>query len=158
MPGSCTARSMKWLRDKGYAVANVEKWMPRINIRKDVYGFGDLLVAGVQKNCDHEPCAFAGDVECKFPIIALVQVTSRANMSARIKKILSLPEAIVWLNACGEIWVHGWAIKKIRGIARPTWHLTERKITLGSFQQEVESVEREEKIASQETRTSTASS
>lgn len=102
-----TARSLAYLRGKGYQACVVEKWIPRANVRRDAFGFGDLLVCG--------------------PAIALVQVTSASNMSAREKKICGLPEAAKWRMAGGEIWLHGWSKKGKRG-KRKRWTLTERRV------------------------------
>lgn len=40
--------------------------------------------------------------------IVLIQATSAANMSARVAKIQSKPEASAWLKAGGAIEVWGW--------------------------------------------------
>lgn len=111
-----TARSTQWLKDNGYIVAKVEQRLPIPGkfITRDAFNFGDLL------------CAGCGNKEM-FGAIALVQVTSTGNMSAREKKILAIPEAALWVNAGGEIWLHGWSKKGARG-ERKTWQLTQRRI------------------------------
>lgn len=38
----------------------------------------------------------------------IIQTTSRSNMSAREKKILSLPASKLWLTTGGAIVIHGW--------------------------------------------------
>jgi hypothetical protein len=38
-----TARSLKLLRDTGHAVGVVESWVPGANVRRDLFGFADLL-------------------------------------------------------------------------------------------------------------------
>lgn len=86
---SPSAKSTKHLRELGYIVANVEKWVPGANVRRDAYGFGDLLIAG--HGC-----------------IALVQVTTTAHQAARETKIRSLPEFPEWCAAGGVVFVHGW--------------------------------------------------
>lgn len=60
-------------------------------MRSDALGFGDLLAA---HPLQHE--------------IALVQVTSASNVSARVKKIQGIADARFWLASGGLIWVHGW--------------------------------------------------
>ena len=42
-PAQLTPRSIAWLRERGYVVGNVEKWIPQIRQRKDLFGFIDLL-------------------------------------------------------------------------------------------------------------------
>ena len=88
-----TARSMNWLRKRGWIVARVEQrlHMPKspFPITKDAFGFGDLLAAHPELG------------------IALVQVTSTANLNARQRKICETPEisdkAAVWRKAYGLI-------------------------------------------------------
>jgi len=42
-------RALKMLESLGWTVADVEKWIPRTNIRVDLFGFADLLaVKGTQ--------------------------------------------------------------------------------------------------------------
>lgn len=87
---SPTARSLKKLRSEGYTAQVVEHWNPWARIRQDLFNFIDIVaVHGTQ-----------------YDIVA-VQTTSRENMSARIKKIMSLDAAKDWSqNGC--IHVHGW--------------------------------------------------
>lgn len=89
-----TARSLKYLRDAGWVVATVERWLPIPGgrpVRSDAFGFGDLLAAHpLQRET------------------ALVQVTTAANVSARVRKIQGLEDARSWLAAGNLIWVHGW--------------------------------------------------
>ena len=40
-----TAHTLALLRREGYIAAVVEKWLPRVNLRQDVWGFGDVLAA-----------------------------------------------------------------------------------------------------------------
>ncbi len=89
-------------------MARGEHWNSFARIRQDLYGFGDLLVT----NGDH---------------IALVQVTTTANMGARQRKIWSLPVHKVWLSSGGRIFVHGWALRGGRG-KRKVWTLVETEI------------------------------
>jgi hypothetical protein len=92
---SPTQRSLKHLRDQGYFVAVVEKWNPHARIRQDLFNVFDLLALPTKEsgNAAH---------------LLAVQVTSRANMASRIKKIMSQPEAEAWCICGGLIEVHGW--------------------------------------------------
>ena len=112
-----TARSMKWLRDRGFIVCRVEQrlHMPKspFPITKDAFGFGDLLAA------DPARCE-----------IYLVQVTSTGNLNKRCEKIHTDPKvstlALQWLQAGGSIWVHGWAKRGARGKPK-RWSISRRK-------------------------------
>jgi hypothetical protein len=103
---SPTSRSMAYLRERGLSVCKVEQRLPIPGkfVTRDAFNFGDLLCA-----------------EESFGI-ALIQVTSGANIPARIEKIIALPEAKEWLFANGRILVHGWSKKGKRG-ERKTWQL-----------------------------------
>lgn len=82
-------RTTKHLREQGYLVATVEHYNSFTRRKHDLFGCIDLLAVG-----NGETLA--------------IQVTSRSNMSARIKKIednLALPEM---LRSKWRILVHGW--------------------------------------------------
>ena len=112
-----TARSLAYLRAKGFTAGVVERWIAPARRRIDLGGFGDIV-------CWHP----------EHGILA-VQATSSANASARVWKILALPEAALWLASGGRIVVHGWGRRGLRG-KRKLWTLTtEREITLKDFRQ-----------------------
>jgi hypothetical protein len=83
-----TPKSMKALREDGWHVEVVEHWIPRINIRRDLFGFADLLAIRT------------GDRP------RLVQVTT-SGVAARIKKIHASPLLPLVLEHF-DIEVHGW--------------------------------------------------
>jgi hypothetical protein len=87
---SPTARSMKLMRERGYLVDIVERWIPGANIRKDLFGFIDLLaIEGVEG-------------------VVAIQATSASNVSSRISKIADHPN-LPAVRAMGwRILVHGW--------------------------------------------------
>lgn len=100
---SPTVRSMKLLRDTGHIVGIVERWLPRFNRPSDLFGFADLLA-----------------VHRVEPGVLLVQCTTLANVSSRLRKAKSKPELAVWLRGgqCFEVWGwyqrHGrWRVKRI---------------------------------------------
>jgi hypothetical protein len=116
---SLLPRSMKWLRDRGFICCRVEQrlFMPKAKfpVTRDAFGFGDLLAAK----------RYFGTI--------LVQVTSRGNALARIKKITQPPKegdenvlelATRWLEAEGSIYVHGW-VKRGRP---PRWKMVAWRI------------------------------
>jgi len=55
--------------------------------------------------------------------IVACQATTTANQAARVAKILALESAGAWWKAGGDIQVHGWGKKGLRG-KRKLWQLT----------------------------------
>lgn len=90
MASKTTQRSLKLLRDDGYEAEVVEKWIPFIKQRKDLFGFIDILCL-----CPHR--GFLG-----------VQTTTAGHALERIKKIKAEPKHRKFLAAGGHIEVHGW--------------------------------------------------
>ena len=88
---SPTAKSLAHLRCSGYFATVVEQWVPGANIRRDAFGFADILAVRADRSG-----------------VLFVQTTSRSNMSARRKKILSIMEASACVFAGNQIEVHGW--------------------------------------------------
>jgi hypothetical protein len=113
---SPNARSMQWFSDHGFIVDKVEQRLPIPGtfITRDVWNFGDLLVA--KKDWG----------------IALVQVTSNtdsdSNLNAREKKARAIPELEKWLEAGGRFILHAWK-EEGRG-KHLTATLTQREISL----------------------------
>lgn len=87
---SPTQRSLKHLRDAGYLAEVVERWVPGANIRKDLFGFVDLLAIGP-----------AGEV-------IAVQATSGSNVASRVAKISEAATVDAVRKAGWSIHVHGW--------------------------------------------------
>ena len=87
---SPTQLTLKALRDEGWHAEICERWIPGANIRKDLWGFADIL------------CLRAGSV----PLA--VQCTSASNVAARIKKITESPllALVRASNIAIEVW--GW--------------------------------------------------
>ena len=86
-----TARTLNLLRRSGYQAGVVERWLPKVNLRSDLWHFADVLAA--------------------HPIrgeILLVQVTVRGHIAHRLRKAKAVPELAGWLRAGGEFQVHGW--------------------------------------------------
>lgn len=93
------ARSLELLRRLGFLPAVVERWIPRVNVRSDLWHFGDILA-----------------VHSRDRIMLIVQATSLPNVAARLAKAKSRPELAAWLRAGGRFEVHGWTCKARR------WH------------------------------------
>ncbi len=84
-----TQRTLKKLRDDGWIAEVVERWVPGANIRKDLFGWIDIMALR-----DGQTLA--------------VQFTSYSNMSARVKKIEE-SETIAEVRKAGwSVWVIGW--------------------------------------------------
>jgi hypothetical protein len=84
-----TQRTLKLLREDGWLAEVVERWVPGANIRKDLFGWVDIVALR-----DGETLA--------------VQCTSYTNISARVKKIAD-SETVAQVRKSGWlIWVIGW--------------------------------------------------
>ena len=85
---SPTQRSLKYLRDEGYLVAIVEHWQPFARIRKDLWGWADLLAI-------------------KRGEVLAVQVTSE-GVANRVAKVTA-SETLGRVREAGiRVEVHGW--------------------------------------------------
>lgn len=98
---SPTERTLKELRKRGYMAAVVEKWIPVIHQRKDLFGIIDVL--GIRKG---ETIA--------------IQTTSGSNVSDRVKKIADSDKTPVIREAGWRLVVWGW-----RKAANGRWTLRE---------------------------------
>jgi hypothetical protein len=83
------------MREKGFHAEVTEKWVPGANIRKDLWGFVDILCLGADGS------------------IVGVQSTSASNVAARITKIAESPLVDRVRQAGIKILVHGW--RKVKG-------------------------------------------
>lgn len=111
MKTSPTQRSLALLRKAGLIAAVTEHWNPYAHIRQDLFGFGDIIA-----------------IDPANRRIILVQTTTVANQAARRKKIEALPEARAWVQAGGQVIVHGWSKRIVN--KRRVWVCTEMEITL----------------------------
>ena len=109
---SPTVRSLALLRKAGYSAQVVERYNPYAHVRIDLFGFIDIVAVK----------------EGESGVLG-VQTTSQSNVGARIKKVLGIPQAKIWLQAGNSIVVHGWA-KKGKAGKRKLWQVTTRCITL----------------------------
>jgi hypothetical protein len=88
--------SLDYLNKLGFTCQVVEKWIPRANVRKDLFDFGDI-------------CAYKPQVA-----IVLVQTTSWSNFAARKAKILASPHHYGWKSCGGRIFLHARGDKGLR--------------------------------------------
>jgi len=93
-PVSATQKSLKKLRDEGYLCDIVEKTIPYCFIKKDLFGFIDLLAI-------------------KDGEVLGVQTTTGSNSSERVKKIKAHENYPKVKEAGIKIVVHGW--RKLKG-------------------------------------------
>lgn len=103
-----TARTLKWLRDRGHYACVVERYCSFTKRRHDAFNFGDIL-------------CFAKAALRQPHSVLLVQTTSGSNVSSRIAKIVAEPAAAAWLEDDRRgILVIGWAKRGARG-KRKLW-------------------------------------
>jgi hypothetical protein len=95
---SPTQKTLTLFRDEGFQIEVVERWVPGANIRKDLFGFVDL-------------------VAIRDGVTYGIQATSTSNMSARQKKIADSDLLRPILEAEWTILVVGWS--KINNRWRP---------------------------------------
>lgn len=114
-----TQRSLALLRERGYLVAVVERFVrfPPPGHRVDLWGFVDLLAVK------------AGEV-------LGVQVTSGAHVSDRLKKIAASPHVAMVLSAGVKVAVHGWSKKGPRGKVKK-WECREELLSAADFRETV---------------------
>ena len=89
------------LESDNWTVGTVESQIPHTFIRRDLYGFADLIAMSPTRG------------------IMLVQVTgsigNRSNFLARVRKIKASAEAGIWLASGGRIQVHSWETEPMEG-------------------------------------------
>lgn len=86
---SPTERTLAEMRKRGYLVQVVEKWIPAVRRRQDLYGFIDVLAIREGE-------------------IVGVQATSGDNVASRVTKIAEHPNVSAVRRAGIRILVHGW--------------------------------------------------
>ena len=97
MATSPTQLSLAWLRKEGYLAEVVEKWIPGANIRKDLWGWCDIVALK-----DEETVA--------------VQSTSWDNISSRVRKVGESETICAVRKANWTVWVIGWKKKDNRWV------------------------------------------
>lgn len=109
MTSSPTARSMAYARKQGWVAAVVERWIPQAGIRKDLFGFIDLVVL----RPGSRPVG--------------VQACAGASHAARASKVRSAPLLGAWAASGGITEVWSWAKRGPRG-GRKIWQLRVEEI------------------------------
>ena len=108
---SPTARTKRLLESEGFIVEVVERWIPGANIRRDLWGFLDVLAI-------------------RDGLTLGVQVTTADHLADRRRKIVASPLLPRVLLAGWKVEVHGWRKVNRRWTARreaiePQEHLSE---------------------------------
>lgn len=86
-----TQRTLQHLRKRGYPLVDVvERWAPRANVRRDLFGVIDVLAVSAE-----------GET-------VAVQVTSGSNVPARVRKLTDSDALQVLRIAGWRVLVHGW--------------------------------------------------
>jgi hypothetical protein len=85
-----TGRTLSALRSAGFVAEVVERWLPHVNRRADLFGIGDVIAIRAGERPQ------------------LVQVTSNTNVAARVMKAKREPRLRVWLQSGCTFAVHGW--------------------------------------------------
>jgi hypothetical protein len=85
------ARSLAFLKRCHHEADVAERWIPKANKRRDLFGFID--VAGFR-------CGEVG--------VLGVQATTRAHLAHRRAKVAALPALRTWLAAKNRFQLHGW--------------------------------------------------
>jgi hypothetical protein len=117
-------RSLGFLRSRGYHVEPVERWVPRLNVRRDLFHWIDLVA-----------------VHSSMPGVLGVQTTTGDHAAERLEKARGNPALLAWLAAGNRLVVHGWTKhkRKLDGggwSERGYWEL--REIAVGREQIEPE--------------------
>lgn len=88
------ARTRRMLESEGYLVDTVERWIPGANVRRDLFGFLDLVAIREGETLG-------------------VQVTTADHVAHRRVKMLGLPSLPHVLRAGWRVEIHGW--RKVKG-------------------------------------------
>lgn len=95
-----TSRSLDLLRELGFLPGIVESWIPKIERRRDLWGFGDILA-----------------IHPRDRLFLIVQATSIGNISSRLKKARKKGALSLWLRAGGRFEVWGWGPRGVKRVA-----------------------------------------
>jgi hypothetical protein len=90
-PMTSTARTLAMLRKGGYLADIVERWVPHAKIRRDLFGFADIIA-----------------IRAGEPGAMLKQTTTAANLPSRRRKAQSAPAMRTWLASGGKFELWGW--------------------------------------------------
>ena len=98
---SPTVRSLKYLRQLGYLAEPCERWIPRLEIKRDLLGVADIIACHPRDK-----------------VFLLVQATSIAHVGDRLARCRKSPQLAAWLKAGGRFVVQGWGQRDSRWILK----------------------------------------
>ena len=93
-PFAANKASTDLLTAAGWTCMTVEQHIPHTFIKRDCFGFGDILAISPTRG------------------ILMVQATGGGNGSTRAIKIRNEPRAAIWLACGARIQVHDWISRK----------------------------------------------
>lgn len=120
MATSPTARTLTECRKRGWPCQVVEKWIPMVKRRVDLFGCIDLIA--VVPASPHNESYILG-----------IQATSDPNVASRVTKAKAEPKLRDWMLAGGRFAVWGWGKKGPAG-KRKLWTLREHWLTLADLE------------------------
>lgn len=91
---SPTQRTLAEMRRRGCLADVTERWIPGAMVRRDLFGFGDVLAVGERE-------------------VVMIQATSASNAASRIRKITEHENVGAVRKGGIRILVHAW--RKVRG-------------------------------------------
>ena len=97
---SPTARTLAHLRRLGFLADVCQRWLPRVNRHRDLFGIGDVL-----------------GIHSRGRAVLLVQCTRDGHVSDRLKRIRARPELSLLLAAGLAVEVWGWSLRAGAGIS-----------------------------------------
>ncbi len=97
---SPTARTLAHLRRLGFLADVVERWLPHVRRKRDLFGIGDVLA-----------------VHPRDRLVLLVQATTGAHVADRLARIQRRAELPLLLRAGVSVEVWGWFLRGER------WHV-----------------------------------
>ena len=92
-PFAANLASTRHLEAEGWTVATIEQTIPHTFIKRDCFGFADLLACSPSRG------------------VMLVQATghvSTSNYHKRVAKTKAEPRHAIWLASGGRIQIHSW--------------------------------------------------
>ena len=111
-----TSRTLKYLRDRGWEVGMVERYLSYTNRRKDLFGIIDIIGMNGKQILAVQSCG---------------QAFSEHN-----RKILASPMAVKWLESGGLLWLVGWRKLKLkRGGKAMRWRPRIKKYNMKDFRE-----------------------
>ena len=94
---SPTARTLAYLRRQGFVAAPVERWLPQVQKKRDLFGLADVFAFHPRDR-----------------VFLLVQATTIPHIDDRLARCKARSELAAWLKAGGVFEVHGWALREGR--------------------------------------------